>query len=524
MKQLKKWRNSRKSLKINSRKSLKINSRKSLKSNSRKSLIKKHNNYLKNKYGGADAAELDAPKQCEYKSDKGRQCKREPIINKKHCIHHSCKIESCEQPTSSRNNFCKLHQKIYKLNTPNSRPKGISYIECCNGRLGEGTFGVVEQGKMFVGKTTTPVAIAIKIPIFPNETGDEDSLEYKLWDQCKKEAEATQIDLDTCLESTRNTIRVDFEREYEILALLQENEPHKNLVKFIGGSLGFPSPTPYRIMIELCEFGDLLKKIKTNPEMSGNKYNLYINENSNIDYLQILKDIAEGMEYISSKNIVHRDLAARNVLLANEDRTVIAKISDFGLSQVMSEEDDTMQWKDEGVGQRPPRWCPLEVLNNGLFTEKSDVWSYAVLIFELFNKGAVPYDGHNFTQIISVANSDANSYDDDDKKSKFYADHLGLNWRPSQLKELIKKCFLGYNNRCNFSTINTDLKAIVKLYNIGVDYRTSESISKQPGAVDYRNSASTSNPPGAAVYAAAAQIPTTVRGYDLRSQVDDYDV
>lgn len=56
------------------------------------------------------------------------------------------------------------------------------------------------------------------------------------------------------------------------------------------------------------------------------------------------EDIAAGMEYISSRNLVHMDLAARNVLLGtqginSEDYLnpapgrLIAKISDFGLSK-----------------------------------------------------------------------------------------------------------------------------------------------------------------------------------------------
>ncbi|CAG0904862.1 unnamed protein product [Darwinula stevensoni] len=101
-----------------------------------------------------------------------------------------------------------------------------------------------------------------------------------------------------------------------------------------------------------------------------------------LEYLTF--QVSKGMEYLESRKIVHRDLAARNVLLS---KNFIAKISDFGLSR-------NTYAKNEYIGKFgyiPYKWMALESLFDGIFTSKSDVWAFGVLVWETFSLGETPY-------------------------------------------------------------------------------------------------------------------------------------
>ena len=109
------------------------------------------------------------------------------------------------------------------------------------------------------------------------------------------------------------------------------------------------------------------------------------------------------MNFLASKQIFHGDLAARNILLTEN---LNAKISDFGLSRRIYSASNVPQNikkdQDEKLIPLPVRWVALEVL---LFQEfvpvKSDIWSYGVVIWEIFSGGCEPYgEGILLNQLI----------------------------------------------------------------------------------------------------------------------------
>ncbi|XP_075152241.1 PDGF- and VEGF-receptor related isoform X3 [Haematobia irritans] len=95
--------------------------------------------------------------------------------------------------------------------------------------------------------------------------------------------------------------------------------------------------------------------------------------------------VACGMEYLSSKKVLHGDLAARNILLCEDN---IVKICDFGLARSMYKSDN---YKKQGDAPLPIKWLALESLSDHIFSTYTDVWSFGIVMWELFSLAKVPY-------------------------------------------------------------------------------------------------------------------------------------
>ena len=102
------------------------------------------------------------------------------------------------------------------------------------------------------------------------------------------------------------------------------------------------------------------------------------------------------MEFLTQKHIHHGDLSTRNILLTD---ALVAKISDFGLSRRFYRDVAELQdvrKETEGNAQvpllLPMKWLALEVLlHQKIAPQKTDVWSYGVMTWEIFQIGAEPY-------------------------------------------------------------------------------------------------------------------------------------
>lgn len=105
------------------------------------------------------------------------------------------------------------------------------------------------------------------------------------------------------------------------------------------------------------------------------------------------------MEYLSSHHFVHRDLAARNVLVGEG---LIVKISDFGLSRDIYSSD---YYRVQSKSLLPVRWMPPESIMYGKFTTDSDVWSFGVVLWEVFSFGLQPYFGYSNQEVIEMIRS-----------------------------------------------------------------------------------------------------------------------
>uniref|UniRef100_A0AAQ5XRD0 Tyrosine-protein kinase n=1 Tax=Amphiprion ocellaris TaxID=80972 RepID=A0AAQ5XRD0_AMPOC len=162
--------------------------------------------------------------------------------------------------------------------------------------------------------------------------------------------------------STAEHIR-DFEREIEILKSLQ----HENIVKYKGVCYS-AGRRNLRLIMEYLPFGSLRDYLMKNKERIDHK-----------KLVHYTSQICKGMEYLSSKRYIHRDLATRNILVESELRV---KIGDFGLTKVLPQDKEYYMVKEPG--ESPIFWYAPESLTESKFSVASDIWSFGVVLYELF--------------------------------------------------------------------------------------------------------------------------------------------
>ncbi|XP_078362125.1 uncharacterized protein LOC144646412 isoform X5 [Oculina patagonica] len=284
--------------------------------------------------------------------------------------------------------------------------------------LGQGAFGKVCKGIMKVHslkkRANTTITVAVKM-LQEDATPDQkkDFLdEIKLVKTVGSHKNIVSL-IGCCIKSSPNFLIVEFASKGDLLSYLRERRKKVKSEAYVQVRESLPPPTPPRLLHQRItgsyEIGnDDIGQVNVAFSTTNSSTDLIINiaqslsdeeqdqeldedEDDSLtpkDMMSFSWQIAQGMQYLSGKKIIHRDLAARNVLVCDNK---LVKIADFGLARSTVRENVY-----RGTGQHnrlPLKWMPPEAVNDGVFTTKSDVWSYGILLWEIATLGGFPYPG-----------------------------------------------------------------------------------------------------------------------------------
>ncbi|XP_072302108.1 fibroblast growth factor receptor 4 [Eucyclogobius newberryi] len=220
--------------------------------------------------------------------------------------------------------------------------------------LGEGCFGQVVRAEAYdlnKDQTDKPTTVAVKM----------------------LKDDATDKDL------------ADLISEMELMKVMDK---HKNIINLLGVCT---QDGPLYVLVEYASKGSLREYLRAR-RPPGMDYTFDVTKVPEEqltfkDLLSCAYQVARGMEYLASKRCIHRDLAARNVLVTDDN---VMKIADFGLARGVHQID---YYKKTTNGRLPVKWMAPEALFDRVYTHQSDVWSFGVLMWEIFTLGGSPYPG-----------------------------------------------------------------------------------------------------------------------------------
>ncbi|XP_035885846.1 ALK tyrosine kinase receptor [Phyllostomus discolor] len=223
--------------------------------------------------------------------------------------------------------------------------------------LGHGAFGEVYEGQVS-GMPSDPSPLQVAVKTLPEVCSEQDELDFLM----------------------------------EALIISKFN--HQNIVRCIGVSL---QALPRFILLELMAGGDLKSFLRETRPRPNQPSSLAM-----LDLLHVARDIACGCQYLEENHFIHRDIAARNCLLTCPGPGRVAKIGDFGMARDIYR---ASYYRKGGCAMLPVKWMPPEAFMEGIFTSKTDTWSFGVLLWEIFSLGYMPYPSKSNQEVLEFVTS-----------------------------------------------------------------------------------------------------------------------
>ncbi|XP_055347343.1 fibroblast growth factor receptor 3-like isoform X2 [Paramacrobiotus metropolitanus] len=253
----------------------------------------------------------------------------------------------------------------------------LANIQMSNVILGKGEFGVVRKGlaRLNCSYVFNPVEVAIKMVRDKNNPDHTRQLVEEIKMMSKAARHLNICNLLGIVLKGDILLLLEFSRYGSLLQYLKDHRDRFYNHTSPDGDLLFYDE----------KYADSLERAVDAEAVNGSGDSKIYDGRilATRDLINFAFQISRGMEYLGTRSIIHRDLAARNVLVC--DGRVI-KISDFGMSKQMAE---YILLDHQAV--LPVRWMAPESITDKIFSARSDVWSFGVVVWELFTLGELPY-------------------------------------------------------------------------------------------------------------------------------------